>query len=325
MRTRFSVALATLAVAIVLAGAGEAHATAFSIEGETAMNYSGTMTFTTELAEVICEVAARILMEHGINATEATESGKVTEMSARGCRISSGTFRSLTFSGLPIESRHWVLGYKSFLGTLPNETGFDFRLEDIAVLVEATVLLTVACLYEGSIEILVASEREGLGRIRTTSERAETVEARLLTTLRGTCPSRARVLASLTPTTRTRIREIAGGRSPSYVSYTPRPVEIANGANSANATLRNDYTIRSVTAIAIEDETGTPKRYQARIGTCLPELTFGPGTTMCRVEVERTERNVRGLGAIKVRFRYGYFIDSDEVTGVEVNGLGVGP
>lgn len=325
MRTRFSMALAALAVALVLAGAGEAHATAFSIEGEIAMNYSGTLTFSTELAEVICEVAMRILMEHGINAVEATESGKVTEMSARGCRMSSGTFRSITFLGLPLEGRHWVLGYKAFLGSLPTPTGYDFRLEDIAVLLEATVLIPEGCLYEGSIEILVASAREGLGRIRTTSERPETVEARLLRTLTGTCPTRARMLVSLSPTTRTRISEIAGGRSPTYVSYNPRPVEIPNGASSLNTTLRNDYTIRSVTAVAIEDETGAPKRYQARIGTCLPEITIGPGVVMCRIEVERTERNVRGLGSIKVRFRYGYFFDSNEVTPIEVNGLGVGP
>jgi hypothetical protein len=318
-------AFAALAIALVLAGAGEAHATAFSIEGETAMRYSGTLTFSTEIAEVTCEVTLRILMEHGIEAIEATESGKVTEFASRSCRTSTGRFRALTVLGLPIEQRHWVLGYKSFLGTLPNATGFRFRLEDVAMLVEVEVLGTESCLYEGLIEILIASEREGLGRLRTTSESAESVEARLLRTLAGICPTRARMLASLTPTTRTRVSEIAGGRSPSYVTYSPRPVEIPNGSNSLNATLRNDYTIRSVTSVAIENETGTPVRYQARIGTCLPELTYGPGTTMCRIEVERTERNVRGLGAIKVRFLYGYFIDSRETTAVEVNGLGTGP
>ena len=176
-----------LTVLVLFDSSSTATATrSLGLEGETRLTLTGTITFAGEGLEVTCNTTVTKTLSSVIPKTERTVIGRSTGISTSGCRGTGNSLRALNLEG----ASSWRFAYKSFLGTLPNPTGYRMKVENVQVLLELFTSL-VACLYEGSFELLVTAENSGRGnleRFRTTESSPETVELGLRTTLKRGLP-----------------------------------------------------------------------------------------------------------------------------------------
>jgi hypothetical protein len=206
--------LTALTMALVLAlGAGSAMASrSLSITGTQTTTLTGRLLFS-EQVEIRCDVTLDKRFNRAIPKTEGAQLGNVTRFAARECRTPAGyTLTSIRFPGVGSE-RQWILLYKTFLGTLPNITGFLYVITRMQILVEATNMLGMLarCLYENPRETTIpmlatlggAQEITRLDFVNV----AALLEFPLLRALPGSemCQRGARIELSLTPTQSTTV------------------------------------------------------------------------------------------------------------------------
>ncbi|HYV14477.1 MAG TPA: hypothetical protein VE972_00465 [Conexibacter sp.] len=113
---------------------------------------------------VVCEVTGTLTMARAITKVEGTRVGSTTnlEIPVSSCRAEGGSVTEFTALRLP-----WSDVYVSFLGTLPEITGFKGR-ETIAFLLGIrSIVGQISCLYEGTVFALVTVSRREIstGRI----------------------------------------------------------------------------------------------------------------------------------------------------------------
>jgi hypothetical protein len=215
MHRRSKLFLTALTTALVLSiGAGAAAGLrSLSITGEQSTTLTGTLTLV-EQGRITCNITMTKKINRAIAKREFAVLGQVTRVSVERCATGSETYRInfVRFLGLGVE-RLWQLLYNTFLGTLPEITGFLYYINRMQILIEATnMLMQVRCLYENPREnsIPMLASLDGAQEIReleSLNVLAAQLEFPLLRELVGSaiCSRTARIELRLRPQTATRV------------------------------------------------------------------------------------------------------------------------
>jgi hypothetical protein len=147
-------ALAALLASTVLAvGAGGALALrSISINESRFTLISESLVFRAAETTITCAATFTHTITRTVAKVEGTLAGRFTTFRVERCRAEGATFRAMIFLIAERENRElWKFFFRTFTGTLPNIVRIEYRLNNILVRIEVSVLgIPVACLYEGN-------------------------------------------------------------------------------------------------------------------------------------------------------------------------------